>query len=647
MTEREERRSIVRRTGDWDIDKSCFKSLLGFFSFLLFSSLALAETTVTATVDRNQLGLGESFTLQVTISTEGSVSSTPPSLPTISNVQMLHNWVSSQSRSSMVTTGQGVDFKTIRSKIYNYQFVTQAEGLVQIDPISVEAGGKTYMTQAIKIQVLKPGALAQAQPQQPAQQPRRPRDPFEQMEEQFNQLLNRHFGGAPGTGGFMTEPRNAKEAFFILAEVDKTEAYKGEQILVSWYLYTRGRVRDIDTLKYPTLKGFWKEDIQISTQLNFEQDVINGIPYDRALLASYALFPISEGKQEIDPYKAKATIVGGFGFGRGFQATKSSDKVPVLIKPLPQEGKPDNFTGAVGQFEMMVDAPNKSIVTHQPFPLKVRFEGRGNAKLIELPELPIGSNLEIYDIKNESQFFKNGQSFKEFEVLLIPREPGTLRIGSLKSSYFDTQKGEYVSLTSQPIELTVLPGAKQQSIGEERLKSSQEKKVLPDVVAEWNPSYRAAGHKYYIWPFLFALALIVLIGKGIMDSGVLNKNPSLEEKIKLRSGRIDRLYGKSQIRKVGIEATNMVYLVLGELSGEGGASEELDKMLAKTAPSVRREIEAPLKKLMEYFGVLGFGPRSYVDDFKDKKGLKEKLTELNKLLMKASQLSKGKMEDAE
>jgi hypothetical protein len=166
-------------------------------------------------------------------------------------------------------------------------------------------------------------------------------------------------------------------------------------------------------------------------------------------------------------------------------------------------------------------------------------------------------------------------------------------------------------------------------------------------VAEWNPSYRAAGHKYYIWPFLFALALIVLIGKGIMDSGVLNKNPSLEEKIKLRSGRIDRLYGKSQIRKVGIEATNMVYLVLGELSGEGGASEELDKMLAKTAPSVRREIEAPLKKLMEYFGVLGFGPRSYVDDFKDKKGLKEKLTELNKLLMKASQLSKGKMEDAE
>ncbi len=619
--------------------------IIGVLLCVLFSfSASWAEITVSATVDRNQVPVGGTFTLKVNVSSDQSVAIAPPSLPVIADVQLMHNWTSSQSRSSVVSTGQGIDFKTVKTKIYSFQYATQKEGVLQIDPIQVNAGGKDYQTEAIEIQVVA-GGLAQQQNPQPGGtgqpgQPQWPKDPIDQLEDRFNQLLQRQFGGVPGADSYMTEPRNAKEAFFILAEVDKTEAYKGEQIVASWYLYTRGRVRDIDTLKYPTLKGFWKEDIQISTHLNFEQDVINGIPYNRALLASYALFPIDEGKQQVDPYKAKATIVGGFGFGRGFQATKASDNIPILIKPLPKEGKPKDYTGAVGVFQMTVDAPNKSIVTHQPFPLKIRFEGRGNAKLIELPQLPLGDTLEIYDIKNESKFFKNGQSFKEFEVLLIPKKAGPLVIDSLRSSFFDPKKGEYISLQSEPIQLTVLPGSKQQSIGEERLKA-KEKKTLPGILSEWNPDYRPASRSLFLWPFLFGIAVLVIIGKALWDSGLLVKNLSLEEIIKIRFSNIDKLIAKNQIRKVGIAATNTVYQVLGDISGEGGASEELDKLLAKTIPSVRREIEVPLQKLVDYFGVLGFGPKKYVTEFNDQEGLKTKVDELKLLLLTACRLSKG------
>ncbi len=600
----------------------------------------MAQVNVSATVDRNQVPVGDNFTLNVTIESESSNNIGAPSIPTIDNVQLLHSWTSSQSRSSVVTTGQGIDFKTVRSKIYSYQFTPLNEGRVDIDPIQIEVDGKSYATKPIQIAVLAQGQgrpQIQARPQVPDDFPQ---DPFAEAEEMFNQLLRRQFGGVPG-GGFQTEPPTGKDAFFILAEVDKTEAYKGEQILASWYIYTRGRVRDIDTLKYPTLKGFWKEDIQIATHLNFEQDVINGVPYSRALLASYALFPIEEGKTTIDPYKAKATIVGGFGFGRGHQATKASDNIPVLIKPLPVDGKPSNFTGAVGEFQMTVDAPNKSIITHQPFPLRVRFEGRGNAKLIELPELPLGDSLEIYDIKNESQFFKNGQSFKEFEVLLIPNKPGPLKIEALQSSYFDPKKREYISLSSQPFELQVLPGAKQESIGEERLKSDKKKVVLPGLVKEWNPDYVVRSSKYIYWSLLYILVLIVLLGKLVKDSGILIKNPSIEEVIAKRFDKIDRLLSKEKYRAVGIEATNTVYKVLGDLTGEGGANEQIEKVLSKTDPSVRREIEEPLKKLMDYFGVIGFGPLSYVKDLKDSKGLNVKVKELKSLLLNACHLSKG------
>ncbi len=647
----------MKKIGNISFRKSRIGSWSGltFFSLLVFFGALTptqAQVDVSANVDRNQVSVGDSFTLKVSITSESGAPS-QPSLPVIDNVQLLHSWTSNQSRTSFSSQGQGGLFKTVRIRIHSFQYTVLQQKNITIDPIEVKVDDKTYSTEPIEIQVLAPG-LAQQQnsqgtrPQQPQQQPQGfPKDPIEELEDRFNDMLRRQFGGVPGADSFMTEPRNSKEAFFILAEVDKTQAFKGEQITASWYLYTRGRVQDIDTLKYPTLKGFWKEDIQISTHLNFEQDVINGIPYNRALLASYALFPIEEGKQLVDPYKAKATIVSGFGFGRSYPGTKASDQIPILIKPLPEEGRPMDFTGAVGEFQFTVEPPHGTIVTHQPFELKVRFEGRGNAKLIELPQLPLGDNLEVYDIKNESKFFKNGQSFKEFEVLLIPREPGPLVIEPLKTSFFDPRQEKYISLQSDPIQLNVLPGAKQQSIGEERLKSDLKKKVLPDLVTEWDPNLKAGKSNFFIWPLLFALAFLVLVAKSVRDSGLLNKNPSLDDMINLRFGKIDVLQSKGLTRKVGIEATNTVYLVLGQLSGEGGASEELDKLLAKTPPSVRREIEAPLSKLVDYFGVLGFGPANYVKDFKDKKGLKQKVAELRKLLVKACQLSKGKLDKDE
>ncbi|MEM7647510.1 MAG: BatD family protein [Pseudomonadota bacterium] len=241
------------------------------FSILLFVSSAFGEITVQATVDRNELAAGEAFTLKVNVSSDQSVPVNQPSLPTISGVEMLHNWVSSQSRSSVISRGQGLDFKTIKTKIFNYQFSTLKPGAIKIDPVRVTISGKTYATKPITIKVLEPGSvtkpLAQQRRQQRPSRPSFPQSPIDELEKRFNQLLNRQFGGLPDSDSqsFMTAPGKESEAFFIRAEVDKTDAYKGEQILASWYLYTRGRVRDIDTLKYPTLKGFWKEDIQIST----------------------------------------------------------------------------------------------------------------------------------------------------------------------------------------------------------------------------------------------------------------------------------------------------------------------------------------------------------------------------------------------
>jgi len=630
----------VQRTGNSQSLRSKLLFLSGITLFCV--QVVQAKVDVTATVDRNQMAVGEAFVLQVSVSSEDSVQVHPPSLPDIPNTQIINQWASTQSKSSVISTGQGIDFKTIRSKVFNYQILVDREGEVVIPPIAVDVAGTQYRTAPIQLRAYGAGAgrLANGTPPQ-EDQSAWPRDPVDELEERFNQLLNRQFGG-PTTGGFMTGPRNDKDAFFVLAEIDKTEAYKGEQITASWYLYTRGRVQDIDSLKYPNLKGFWKEDIQISTHLNFERDVINGIPYNRALLVSYALFPIEEGKALIDSYRVKATIAGGFGFGRGFQATKSSEEIPVMIKPLPKDGVPSDFTGAVGEFQMMVDAPSKTIVAHQPFSLKVRFEGRGNAKTIELPKLNLGEGLEVYDVSNESNFFKNGQSYKEFDVLLIAREPGETTLDSFKASYFNPKTRSYATLSSQPITLNVLPGVKQDSLGEERIQPEEVQEAkLPEIRTQWAAEKSHRSYQFLIWLVLFTIVLLFLLAKLVFDLGFFSQPPTLQEVLDHRFKELDKLVSKKQLRQLGIQATNTIYYTLGDISGEGGANEEFDKVLAKVAPSVRREIEVPLRKLVDYFGVLGFGPKAYMESLGDTKNLKKNVEELKIQLHKAAKINQG------
>ena len=201
----------------------------------------------------------------------------------------------------------------------------------------------------------------------------------EEDESLFGQLLRRQQPQEEKVPS-RTLPINEKEAFFIIVEADKKEVYEGEQIFASWYIYTRGNIHQFDRLKFPALKGFWKEDVEPAPNLNFEKELVNGVLFHRALLASYALFPIKKGQATIDEYKIRALVslplqgFGGFGFGQPFSYTRSSPPLNVVIKPLPEEGKPDSFSGAVGNFKVESHVDSQNFVQGQPFTLKLRFD---------------------------------------------------------------------------------------------------------------------------------------------------------------------------------------------------------------------------------------------------------------------------------
>ena len=243
--------------------------LIGLFILLIGFQLHAEGVQVTAIVDRNQVGPGDVINLTVSVNAQNSVQVDEPRLPGLEGFELINTSTGMETRSSF-TNGS---FQTTQSRNFNYMLAVQKKGVLTIPDIPVIVEGKTYHTQPIKISATNARA-AQPQAQNNGQ------DPFQQMdemEELFNQMLQRrlapHAGGGSGGAGVPDQqvPVNPDEAFFILAQTDKTKAYVGEQITANFYLYTRGQIRDIDTLKYPDLKGFWKEEIEMATRLNMEQ----------------------------------------------------------------------------------------------------------------------------------------------------------------------------------------------------------------------------------------------------------------------------------------------------------------------------------------------------------------------------------------
>ncbi|NQZ01039.1 MAG: protein BatD [Bdellovibrionales bacterium] len=602
---------------------------IGFLCFAAVMPALADDIKVFATIDRNQMRVGDTFTYKVTVSSSGTLAAGAPSLPSLADFDMLNSWTSQQSQ-SVLANGK---FEVTQSRIFNYMLAPKKEGRLTIQGATVIAGNKTYVTKPIQVTVSKSaGPGRRAQPRTP---PGQPQDPFQAMEDAFADLLNRGMDD-----GFQSQPTNHNEAFFIQVDVDKTEAYVGEQITVSWYLYTRGQIRDIDTLKYPSLNGFWKEEIQLATRLNFEREIVNGIPYQKALLASFALFPIKEGTAKIDPYKAKCTVLkpSRFGFGRPFQATKISKTVKVKVKALPADTQPKDFSGAVGNYKVSSALDTQTTTVNQPVTLKIRFEGQGNAKLIDLPYLELPESFEEYDSKNDSKYFRNGQSYKEFEVLMIPREPGQFVIPQASVSMFNPKTGEYYQAQTDEHKIEILPGKGQDVIPSSPLAKAEqaEQDPSPKLLLDYGASASTgASQRMGIWLGLYLFSFSLLFWRAYREFGWGRSEKDLEELLGKRVQVLKTALKQNDFRAVGVGGMNCLYSVLGEVSGQGGANQELEKLLQKSPPSVRRDFSEDLEKLLKYFETLSFAPEEVIGPLKEPKIMKEQIAELENVLSKA------------
>ncbi len=415
-----------------------FTQIVPLILLVLFTvrSATAQPITIQAFVSKNRVGLDEQFRYSVEISGKST------SLPEIQYPDLSKFYILSGPNES--TNLQWINGRMSSSKTLTFYLQAKQEGTFTIAPATAEYKGETYRSNSVTITVTKTAAAPSAGNKNKQKSGRSDSD-----------LLGK--------------------SLYLKAEVSRKNVYLGEPVTVAYKLYFRAEVRTYNVDKMPANTGFWVEKFQMPPQPVIESVTVNGIRYNVATLDKMALFPTQTGTLTIDPMRitVEALVRSRRGtrslfdsffddpFGRTIRKALVSAPVKIHVKPLPEEGKPVDFSGAVGNFTLSVTADKTVAQVNDAISLKIKIRGSGNIKLVDVPKLSIPPDLEQYEPKVSTRINNKGpviSGIKTAEYILVPRHEGEYRIKPVRFTFFNPKTKSYQTLTSQPLYLRILKG---------------------------------------------------------------------------------------------------------------------------------------------------------------------------------------------
>jgi hypothetical protein len=259
---------------------------------------------------------------------------------------------------------------------------------------------------------------------------------------------------------------------FVVMHVSKNSVYENEGFLVTFKLYFLVDITNYNP-KFPEFEGFISQEIDLGTNTQMKLEPYNGRNYRTAILKQTILYPqrsgkitIGSGKFDIIARVRSQQRVRSFfdDFFDTFSEVKmlvTSAPVTIDVKPLPTEGKPASFSGAVGDYTMTSSISTNSIKANDAVTVKLNISGNGNLKLIKNPEIVFPNDFEPFDptVDVKTKVSPSGVSgTKSIEYNAIPRYAGDFTIPKVEFSYFDLKSGAYKTLTTQEYKLHVEQG---------------------------------------------------------------------------------------------------------------------------------------------------------------------------------------------
>ncbi|MED5354499.1 MAG: BatD family protein [Bacteroidota bacterium] len=474
------------------------RNILLVILFGFFTCIISAQVNFRANLSKNSLGINERVRVDFIIDKDGD-NFTPPEFENFRIV----------AGPSQSIKNSWINGKRSYSKTYTYFLSPVKKGNFKIGQASIQVGDEIYKTMALNLVVTSA-----------VDKPLNPNDPSYVADKNIH----------------------------LVAEVSKTNPYLNEPISIVYKLYVSpdtgvNNWRELDAPRYA---DFWSKNINIKN-LTVENGTYKGEPYRYVILRKTVLYPQKIGELSIEPLVLDITVQTPsnrrdfFGqiINNTVNKTVSAGKIKVQVKPLPEVGRPNNFSGAVGKFDLFVTTSKKELLLSEAFQLDLEIKGNGNFNLFAFPSINLPQSLEVYEPERSEKLTTNFKGIRgsiKDQYTIVPSSAGKYSIPRISFNYFDPNDSKYKTQTSIQNYINVKGAITNNSRIENNAEDRASNKV--DLMQYGNLSFKTKTkfkkinqqvffYSKIFWIILllpFAILFIILIIQRILNNKKNDKN---------------------------------------------------------------------------------------------------------------------------
>ena len=465
-------------------------------ALIAYSTQMLADKVSFTASAPDAVVVGDQFRLSYTVTTQKVKDFRAPS---IKGFDVLMGPSRSQQSNTQIVNGNVTSTSSIT---FTYILMANNAGEYTIPGASIVADGDQMVSNSVRIKVL----------------------PQDQGDSNSSSSSSTH--SSSGTGV-------SNQDLFITASASKTNVYEQEAFVLTYKIYTRESNLQLNNAKLPDFKGFHSQEIEMTTNARWTPEHYQGRNYYTTVYRQFVLFPQQSGKLYIDPAQFQMTVGKPVQSDDPFDAffnggsnvieikkSISTPKIAINVNPLPA-GKPADFSGGVGEFNISSSINNKELKTNDAITIKLVIAGTGNLKLISNPEIKFPDDFEVYDPKVDNQVRLTREGLtgnKVIEYLAIPRHAGTYKIPGVSFSYFDIRSKSYKTLKTEEYVINVEKGAGNADQVIANFTNKEDLKVLGEdiryikqneVTLQPKGSFFYGSMTYWLFYIIPALAFII------------------------------------------------------------------------------------------------------------------------------------------
>ena len=540
--------------------------------FLLLHALSANAQRAVANLDRTTVAVGEG--VGFSIACENFQPLRLPSLPTIPGLRISN---SGSGRSFQLGGGQQISTLT-----YNFLITANKTGTYTIPGVSIQSNSGLFKTQSLKLRVVKADS---------------PDNKSQLSDYAFIRLIpskDKAYVGEPIPieiqlflqNGRFNMPELTAEGFNLreYPEPQSSRAQKGNAIY---------QVRTFQTVAIPVKAGNLKiGPVKMDVVLKIRQNQRRRSPFN-------------------DPFEGLLTRY------QDVPAKIEAKAQNITVRPLPTEGQPDNFNGAVGEFSMSAKASALEVTVGDPVTINIELSGIGTIESLNFPK-PEWPDFKSYEptILSKKTDPLGLSGLKTFEQVIIPENETIKEIPSLKIPYFDPKSESYKVLSQGPFALKVNPSSKPDSIQNTSIPKTDssdlenEKPQLADILwIKYEAGTLGNATPFVLRPafwLLQSIPLLFLIGTLILrhKRNLFANNPKLRRQLQVEQitsktlTKLAILIEENKALEFHIELATVLREQLGlklDIPSEGITCDSIDEPLAQK--NIKPETREILRKL--------------------------------------------------